>query len=451
MEQHPIPRNITGFQFRLIGDMTVKQFGYLIGGCIFGFVMIKLPLPALLSWPIGIGLALLGVGLAFVPIQERPLDVWLIAFIKNVYSPTQFIWRKDNEAPAILLATISGPKTQTPTVTATQLSQYQESRKKLEAYLSTLPKTAKQTVDLHERNRLSQTSSLISNHYTRAPLGGITKPQTNPTTPQAFKPLVKQAVANIPDTPTPSAKPPAPHNVIQAPSPIVESPKTLSTPNNVATQPVTRLTTVVVPEPQKAPPSTPESAPPSTPVEAVKPSEEAERLKTLEEQLSKLLEEKNNLASQLTSLKQQTQKEDTVTPTQFVEPQKEEQVVKIITPNVAKDAGFPSIPQVPNIISGIIKDGLGNLLPNILITIKDKEGTPLRALKTNKLGQFAASTPLPTGVYTIDCEDPQKRFNFAIIEITLTGDLVTPLEILARSERELHREKLMKEIFGTTN
>ncbi|EKD47460.1 MAG: hypothetical protein ACD_66C00049G0001, partial [uncultured bacterium] len=28
MEQHPVPQNVTGFQFKLIGDITLKQFAY---------------------------------------------------------------------------------------------------------------------------------------------------------------------------------------------------------------------------------------------------------------------------------------------------------------------------------------------------------------------------------------------------------------------------------------
>lgn len=31
--------------------------------------------------------------MAFVPIQGRTLDVWIIAFIKSIYSPTQYVWK----------------------------------------------------------------------------------------------------------------------------------------------------------------------------------------------------------------------------------------------------------------------------------------------------------------------------------------------------------------------
>ena len=67
MEQHPVPQNISGFQFRLIGDITLKQFGYLAGGIILGYIALKLPLlPVILRWLFAAFWVLLGFGLAFV-------------------------------------------------------------------------------------------------------------------------------------------------------------------------------------------------------------------------------------------------------------------------------------------------------------------------------------------------------------------------------------------------
>ena len=98
MEQHPVPQNVTTFQFRLIGDMTLKQFGYLIGGAIAAYIIFKLPLPFFFTWPLTVCTAVLGFGLAFVPIEERPMDVWVLSFIKNMYSPTQYIWAQSSKA-----------------------------------------------------------------------------------------------------------------------------------------------------------------------------------------------------------------------------------------------------------------------------------------------------------------------------------------------------------------
>ena len=84
------------------------------------------------------------------------------------------------------------------------------------------------------------------------------------------------------------------------------------------------------------------------------------------------------------------------------------------------------------------------------MTVKDKEGVPLRALKTNRLGQFAASTQLPNGVYFVETEDPRLRYTFDRAQITLNGSIVPALEIFAKTEKEITRAKLEKELFGTT-
>ena len=55
MQQHPVPRNVTGFQFKLVGDMTLKQFGYLAGGVVMGYIAFRaVPGPAVIKFMIGI-------------------------------------------------------------------------------------------------------------------------------------------------------------------------------------------------------------------------------------------------------------------------------------------------------------------------------------------------------------------------------------------------------------
>lgn len=46
MDQHPIPQDVTGFQFKLIGTMTVKQFGYVASGVVAAVILYYLPLNA---------------------------------------------------------------------------------------------------------------------------------------------------------------------------------------------------------------------------------------------------------------------------------------------------------------------------------------------------------------------------------------------------------------------
>ena len=105
MEQHPVPQDITGFQFKLIGDMTVKQFVYLAGGLVIAFVISRLNIISVIKYPL---LAVFGIGgaaLAFLDVGKRPLDRIVLSFFKSVYRETRFIWKKTPQIPDILLET----------------------------------------------------------------------------------------------------------------------------------------------------------------------------------------------------------------------------------------------------------------------------------------------------------------------------------------------------------
>ncbi len=90
----------------------------------------------------------------------------------------------------------------------------------------------------------------------------------------------------------------------------------------------------------------------------------------------------------------------------------------------------------------------GNLLAGILVTVRDKDDMPLRALKTNKLGQFAASTQLPPGTYLIEVEDPRGNYVFDRVQVSITGTILPAIEIFAKSQKQLNRDRLAREIFG---
>ena len=83
------------------------------------------------------------------------------------------------------------------------------------------------------------------------------------------------------------------------------------------------------------------------------------------------------------------------------------------------------------------------MLQNILVEVVDKNEIPVRAFKTNALGQFAAATQLPNGTYKVFFEDPKKEHEFDTIEITLNGDIFQPLEVFSVDQRE----KLRRELF----
>jgi len=128
MEQHPIPRQITSFEFKLIGFMTLRQFLYLVVFCPLGYIFFKLfPIP-ILNFILAAITALFGVALAFVPINDRPLDVWIKNFIRRLNSPTQYVFHKANLPVSFLqnLAYVSDPH---------HVLGHVEAREKLSAYL----------------------------------------------------------------------------------------------------------------------------------------------------------------------------------------------------------------------------------------------------------------------------------------------------------------------------
>jgi hypothetical protein len=129
MEQHSIPRQITSFEFKLIGFMTLRQFLYLVIFTPLGFIIFKIfPIP-ILNFLFGLILFLIGIALAFMPINERPLEVWVRNFIKRLGSPTQYIYNKNNPPIKIFQELFF---TSNPHLVSTHI----ESQEKLAKYLS---------------------------------------------------------------------------------------------------------------------------------------------------------------------------------------------------------------------------------------------------------------------------------------------------------------------------
>ncbi len=92
MENHPVPQNISSYEFHLVGDMTLKQFLQLAGGILVGYMFFRLEIIAVVKYPLAGLSVLIGVLLAFIPINGRPFSSWLSAFVKAIYSPTEFVW-----------------------------------------------------------------------------------------------------------------------------------------------------------------------------------------------------------------------------------------------------------------------------------------------------------------------------------------------------------------------
>lgn len=102
--------------------MTIKQFAYLAGFIIVGIIFYSSPLPFFFSYPLSFISIVLGIGIAFVPVQGRSLEQWIIAFIKSIYSPTQYIWRQSSPE-STAKTTQPAPTTTNVPLTATTMTQ----------------------------------------------------------------------------------------------------------------------------------------------------------------------------------------------------------------------------------------------------------------------------------------------------------------------------------------
>ncbi len=109
MEQHPVPQHVSSYQFKLVGDMTLKQFFQLAGGVLISLLFYASGLHPLIKWPAVLFFAILGAALAFLPFQDRPLEKWIIAFFKAIYSPTLYYWEKTKTASVFFQAEGGAP------------------------------------------------------------------------------------------------------------------------------------------------------------------------------------------------------------------------------------------------------------------------------------------------------------------------------------------------------
>lgn len=296
MENHPIPQDVTGFKFKLIGSVTVKQFLYLLGFGILTTVAFILPVNILLKIPMMVVFALIGISLAFVPIEGRPMDVMLFNFAKAIPSENRYIYIKRGANLASFQIFYAIPQKQAASLVAKVASAQDEKKAILLSRLRNSPFRP----DEGELQHLANIRSFFEDKE----------------------------------------------------RPIVLAPK------------VTKPPAASIPE----------------------------------------------------------------------------------RANLNPKGGFPTLPDVPNIVLGIIHDPRGKTLPNILVEVVDSNGIPVRAFKTNALGQFASATPLQNGTYKVYFEDPQKNHEFELMEITLKGEIFNPLEITSVDARE----KLRRELFGGT-
>jgi hypothetical protein len=377
MEEHPVPQNVTDFEFHLVGDMTLKQFGYLAGGLVSAYLIFVLfgKSAPVVAYPLIVIFALTGTAFAFFPIQQRPLDHWLGAFLNAIFKPTQLNYKSEfirKEDPFF--------------------------KRRLEIYLN----------QINSSGPLQPEASLP-----QAPL----KPNT--------------AIPGIPGSPTPAiSTKPQPTQPITPSVPLASPPAPTSTPP-LPKQPVLNMTS---PKSSEDLQKTVDLAKEAQLIQAkileterelnkikvdaaipgADPARFTSKFQEVLANFQKLNKEAEGVSKKLATIsKSQTS-----------------QSTPASAPVKARSIPTLTLTAVPNMINGIVTDSLGNYVEGAIVVAHDKQGLPVRALKTNKLGQFIAATPLPKDVYTLNVEKDDLVFD--VVEISLDDQALKPIVIAAK-------------------
>lgn len=331
MQPHPVPQNVTAFQFKLVGDMTLKQFLYLafgVGLAYLIFVLLAAPFPVF-AWPMIVFFSFFGIAFAFIPIADRPFDHWVKAYLKAVYSPTKMVWQKESKI----------------------FSENPLFQNRLNVYFSTqLPEFTIQ--------------------------------------PAHIAPIQPPISTKLPESADLTKTVKLAHEAQALQVKIIQTERELSQVKAETTQP------------------------------GADKKETIKEFNSVFNNLQNLVEEAQNVKEELSQITNQ----DSV-----IEAPKTKISVVIPSKTTVK---LPLLTSSPNVINGIITDSAGNYLESAVVVIHDKDGLPVRALKTNKLGQFTGATPLPNGVYTVEAE--KESLSFDILQMELTGSVLPALQISAK-------------------
>jgi hypothetical protein len=354
-------------EFKLFGELTLKQFLYVGGAGAISYMILAsgmvLPLKLFLSLII----AGSGAALALIPVNNRPLEVWVGNFVQAMINPTKRVWKK-GENPNI-------PKT---------VYSMEEYNKQVNIPVAQSPMTSPPgsvnanimpSVGLNSVQSIPVFKSATPEPIPIVPSPVAAQPAAVPTVlvPQNDKISTEQAILNPSTTNTPVVNIPAtaPNNLVTPPpAPASQEISLLSQPNNTKIDaemtpqtPTQNLTSAVAPD------------------TAAKPAAPGAR-EVLVLDIQKLSEHGVTL---------------------------------------------PGYTPKPNVIKGIVKDSQGSLIAAAIVIIKRKENNqPARAMVTNPLGEFETTTPLDNGTYIVDISHDNKEMPF--YELTLDSTPVPPLQ-----------------------
>lgn len=348
-EQHPVPQQISSYQFRLVGDMTIKQFFQIAAGGVVALIIYGMPFPGFVKWPLIIIAALSGAAFAFLPIQDRPLEQWLFAFIRSIYSPTYFVWQKKGPPPQYFK--VDANTSQTPA----QISLEQQHAEDLKNGVE-IVQDAGIPDFITGRNAQTDETPMDQNSQPQQMQGTSVSSRLQSDVDSSL-----QQGQVVPETDQPVDQ---------------ERPE------------------VKVPEKQVV---------------------EVEK-KGFEEPEKQIYSNENQI--------------QTTQVGQVLSQNPNQAQVPVQQAQFSPDAAPPLPPEQANIIKGQVMDSSGHIIDGAILEIKDVDGRPVRAIRSNKAGHFQIVTSLPNGVYKLIID--KEGYEFDPVSIEAKGEIIHPIAIRAR-------------------
>jgi hypothetical protein len=440
MRQHPIPQDITNYKFHLIGKMTLKQFGELAAGVIIAVIIYSTNLIGIVKW----GLILFSVGfaaiIAFVPIEERPMDHWIITFFKNLWRPTKFFWKRKNEVPDFMNYKIHQINQE---FNSPEVDLNPARKQRIYEYLNSIPKNGKE-VDAWDRAENQRITSVISSFDEVK----VDQKDIEIKEEKKEKPNLKTRVRNLKAPSRLEAKEKT-EIVNENPKPVLEqlaetqiTEPVLELKNDTLPQPILELKNDSLPQEETSSLKEEENIPTITETEAKNPITAEPILETAIDTADPepvgaeipVQEEVQTIPIEETQIEETTtenQVPQTETTEEEITPETTETPTEILKSKINNELPIPTRPDVPNKLAGMIFNQAGEIIPNALIEIKNKKGQSNRIVKSNQFGQFFIRTPLGNGKYQLFTESG--NYQFEPFDLKLKGEIVPPIEIRSLS------------------
>jgi len=458
-KQHPVPQNIMSVEFKLVGDMTVRQFFYVAAGGILALVFFKSGLPFLARWSLTILFGLMGAAMAFVPLEERGLDVWMMSFLKVLGKSTQMVWHKDPNPPVYFLSDYAR------SITADALAVAPaKSRARLYEYIKGIKQfDINDPYEVKRRNFLEKLNFeitmprglTVSEGAVTKIIGVLDEEVAFPRGSDKFpyigeissivkiqnirhdRPLKNISFEKEIILPRPDTKEPKQEKILVKESRDINfaaEAEELKKKAESLSKTVNEIRINIEKETAK------KSVKPKGVVNLGKLKEV---LKKPEEVPKAIANGSEILESGVITMEKKVREpvEKPVSEAPKKEPPKQVAPVEqpkiqnldIQPPRETKDPEIPNSANIVienNILKGGVMDSGGHLVEGALILVKDAKGDPERALKTNSLGEFFTATALDNGLYTI--ETKSENLVFDVINFKAEGKPIGFLTIKAK-------------------